>query len=65
MVIFDRKRLKHKNEMGGTLYGLSKGWIDAELFEYWFERLFIKICIFVIDEIKSLNSDAAIIITIF
>ena len=46
MVIFDWKRLKvefHKNEISGTLHGLSsKGWIDAELFEYWFERLFIK-----------------------
>ena len=46
MIIFDRKRLRTEfthNEINGTLYGLSdKGWIDAELFELWFEKLFLK-----------------------
>ena len=45
LVIFDRKRLKRKHTVGevsGTLYGLSKnGWIDSEIFEEWFEQLFL------------------------
>ena len=45
LIIFDRKRLKAEHtegEIPGTLYGLSKnGWIDSEIFEEWFERLFL------------------------
>ena len=45
LVIFDRKRLKPEHTVGevsGTLYGLSKnGWIDSEIFEEWFEQLFL------------------------
>ena len=40
MIIYDRKTLSRemvKNEIPGTIYGLSKnGWIDLELFEQWF-----------------------------
>ena len=43
MVIWDRKTLHPdmtKGEIPGTLYGLSsKGWIDQELFQVWFEFL--------------------------
>ena len=45
MVIYDRQRLTNvlmKNEVPGTLYGLSKkGWINRELFLKWFQRHFL------------------------
>ena len=45
MVIFDRKTLKpilSFGEFPGTHYGLSKkGWIDSELFDLWFNNLFL------------------------
>jgi len=46
MVVWDRKKLKPEltvGEVPGTLYGLSrKGWIDQELFDAWFNSLFLK-----------------------
>lgn len=40
MIVYDQKLLHqdmYKNEIGGTLYGLSsKGWIDQELYGAWF-----------------------------
>ena len=45
MVIWDRKNLKPELTQGEypqTIYGLSsKGWMDMELFEKWFSRLFL------------------------
>ena len=45
MVIFDRLNLKPQWTMGevpGTVYGLSpKGWIDSELFDLWFNHVFL------------------------
>ena len=45
MVIFDRKSLKPDMALGevpGTMYGLSgSGWMDAELFESWFDHHFL------------------------
>ena len=44
-VIYDRKTLNAgltTGEVPGTLYGLSSnGWIDRELFLYWFHKLFL------------------------
>ena len=45
-VIFNRKALNPKLTEGealGTLYGLShNGWINSELFFYWFQRYFLE-----------------------
>ena len=45
MIIWNRKTLPPelaKGEVPGTLYGLSaKGWIDQELFHFWFLKLFL------------------------
>lgn len=45
MVIFDWKSLKPDMALGevpGTMYGLSgSGWMDAELFESWFDHHFL------------------------
>ncbi len=45
MVIFDRKTLKPEltiGEVPGTIYGLSgNGWIDSELFNFWFLKHFL------------------------
>ena len=45
MVIFDRKHLQvemTRDEIPGTFYGLSEtGWMDAELFEEWFNSHFL------------------------
>ena len=46
MVIWNRKRLPIElpnGEVPGTIYGLSeKGWIDRELFYFWFCKLFLR-----------------------
>ena len=46
MIIFDRKTLHADMTLGelpGTIYGLSsKGWIDQELFQMWFEGHFLR-----------------------
>ena len=45
MIIWDRKTLQAdmtKGELPGTIYGLSsKGWVDQELFQIWFEFHFL------------------------
>ena len=45
MVIWNRKKLPIElpvNEIPGTIYGLSdKGWIDGELFQWWFKKHFL------------------------
>lgn len=45
LIIFDRKALKAemtKDEVPGTMYGLSEnGWIDGELFDFWFCHHFL------------------------
>ena len=45
LVVYDRKNLKrefHNHEVPGTAYGLTaKGWVNAELFEEWFEKVFL------------------------
>ena len=45
MFIFDRKTLKPEltvGEVPGTMYGMSaSGWIDHELFEFWFQHHFL------------------------
>ena len=45
MVIFDRKHLQMemtKGEVPGTFYGLSdSGWMNAELFQEWFQNHFL------------------------
>ena len=45
LVIFDRKTLKldlTHGEVPGTMYGLSdSGWMDAEIFEWWFTSHFL------------------------
>ena len=44
-VIFDRQTLNPemvRGEVPGTIYGLSsKGWINQELFQFWFEKHFL------------------------
>ena len=46
MVIFDRKGLNPdwtQGEVPGTRYGLNEsGWIDSDLFDGWFNQLFLK-----------------------
>ena len=46
MVIWDRKTLAPElavGEVPGTIYGLSsKGWIDCELFDVWFNNHFLR-----------------------
>lgn len=46
MIIWDRKTLQAdmtKGELPGTIYGLSsKGWVDQELFQIWFEFHFLR-----------------------
>ena len=46
MVIFKGERFNHEwsvGEVPGTLYGMSEnGWIDQELFYYWFKNVFLK-----------------------
>lgn len=46
MIIWDRKTLHAdmtKGELPGTIYGLSsKGWVDQELFQIWFEHHFLR-----------------------
>ena len=46
MVIWDRKSLSPDlvvGEVPGTIYGLSsKGWIDHELFDVWFNNYFLR-----------------------
>ena len=46
MVIWDRKTLAPElavGELPGTIYGLSsKGWIDCELFDVWFNNHFLR-----------------------
>ena len=45
-VVFDRKTLNQeltRGEVPGTVYGLSSnGWMDTELFKYWFMDHFLK-----------------------
>ena len=45
LIIFDAKNVRHawtKNEVPGTMYGASeKGWINTELFDSWFDDLFL------------------------
>lgn len=45
IVIYDRKSLKPEwtqGEIPGTVYGLSKSrWIDSELFDLWFQHVFL------------------------
>ena len=45
LIIFDAKNIQQawmKNEVPGTLYGSSdKGWINTDLFESWFYKLFL------------------------
>ena len=44
MIIWNCKHLPPElatNEVAGTVYGLSvKGWMDPELFKYWFKNFF-------------------------
>ena len=45
LIIFDTKHVQHswtKGEVPGTKYGTSdKGWINIDLFESWFNDLFL------------------------
>ena len=45
LIIFDAKNVRHawtKDEVPGAMYGASeKGWINTELFDSWFDDLFL------------------------